>query len=112
MWTLFDFVVAGVLLFTAACAYQLVARNATGNAYRLAVGVAVGAALMLVWVVGAVGVVGEEGDRADLMYLGVIAVGIVGAIAARFRPDGMAWALLAMALAQALAAVIALLAGK
>lgn len=112
VWTLSDFVVAGVLLFTAGRAYQLVARRATGNAYRLALGAAVGAALMLVWVVGAVGLVGEEGDRADLMYLGVLGVGIVGAIVARFRPRGMARALIAMAVAQTLAAVIALLAGK
>ena len=46
------------------------------------------------------------------MYGGVLAVGIVGAVIARFRPQGMARALLAMALAQALVAVIALIAGK
>jgi hypothetical protein len=72
----------------------------------------VAAALLLVWTVGAVGVIGEEGDRADLMYGGVLAVGIIGAIIARFRPHGMARALLATALAQALVAVIALIAGK
>ena len=55
---------------------------------------------------------GRTGDRANLMYVGVLAVGIVGAVIARFRPDGMARALLAMALAQALVAVIALIAGK
>jgi hypothetical protein len=41
----------------------------------------------------------------------VLAVGIVGAFAARFRPQGMARALVATALAQALVAVIALTAG-
>jgi hypothetical protein len=46
------------------------------------------------------------------MYAGVLAVGIVGAVVARFRPQGMARALLATALAQALVAVIALIAGK
>jgi hypothetical protein len=45
------------------------------------------------------------------MYIGVLAVGIIGAIVARFRPHGMARALFATALAQALVAVIALLAG-
>jgi hypothetical protein len=82
------------------------------TAYRSAVGVAIAAALILVWLMGAVGVIGVEGDRADLMYFGVLAVGIIGAIVARFRPLGMARALFAMALAQALVAVIALLAGK
>jgi hypothetical protein len=45
------------------------------------------------------------------MYVGVLAVGIVGAIIARFRPHGMARALFATALAQALVAAIALIAG-
>ena len=45
------------------------------------------------------------------MYFGVLAVGIIGAIVARFRVPGMARALLATALAQALVAVIALIIG-
>jgi hypothetical protein len=45
------------------------------------------------------------------MYFGVLAVGIIGAIVARFRVPGMARALLATALAQALVAVIALIFG-
>jgi hypothetical protein len=44
------------------------------------------------------------------MYLGVIAVGALGAVMARFRPPGMSRALFAMALAQALVAVIVLVA--
>jgi hypothetical protein len=111
-WTAADFAVAAVLLFGAGRAYQLMARRGGNAAYRLAVGVAVGAGLMLVWLVGAVGVIGEEGDRADLMYAGVLAVGIVGAAIARFQPAGMTRALLAMALAQGLVTVIALIAGK
>jgi hypothetical protein len=46
------------------------------------------------------------------MYVGVLAVGIAGAIAARLRPEGMARALLATALVQALVAGIALIAGE
>jgi hypothetical protein len=111
-WNLADFVVAGVLLFGAGLTYQLVARRAGNVVYRVAVGVAVAAALLLVWTVGAVGVIGEDGDPADLMYGGVLAVGAIGAVIARFRPQGMARALLAMALVQALVAVIALIAGK
>jgi hypothetical protein len=112
VWGPGDFVAAGVLLFSAGLTYRLVIRKVGNNTYRLAVGVAVAAALLLVWLVGAVGVIGEDGDRADMMYAGVLAVGMIGAVIARFRPSGMARALLAMALAQALVAVIALLAGK
>jgi hypothetical protein len=83
----------------------------TGNlAYRAAAGVALAAALLLVWLSLGVGIIGKDGDPANLMYFGVLAVGVVGAILARFQPEGMARALLATALAQALVAVIALVA--
>jgi hypothetical protein len=81
-------------------------------AYRAAIAVAVGAALMLVWLMGAVGIIGIEGDRADLLYFGVLAMGISGAIVARFQPDGMARAMFVMAVATAVVGVIALLLGK
>jgi hypothetical protein len=112
VWDLADFAVAGVLLVGTGLLYALAARKAGNIAYRAAVGVAIATAFILVWLVGAVGVIGEDGDRADLMYFGVLAVGIIGAIIARFQPEGMARALLAMALVQALVAVIALIAGK
>ena len=81
------------------------------TAYRSAVGVALAAALLLVWLSLGVGIIGRDGDPANLMYFGVLAVGIAGAIIARFRPHGMARALFATALAQALVAAIALVAG-
>jgi hypothetical protein len=81
------------------------------NAYRSVVGVALAAAFVLVWLNLAVGVIGTEDDLANVMYVGVLAVGIIGAIIARFQPPGMARALFATALAQALVAVIALIFG-
>jgi hypothetical protein len=45
------------------------------------------------------------------MYCGVLVVGILGALIVRFQPHGMARALAATALAQALVGVIALIAG-
>jgi hypothetical protein len=81
------------------------------NAYRAAGGVALAAAFILVWMNLAVGIIGNEDNPANLMYGGVLAVGIIGAVIARFQPHGMARALVATALAQALAAVIALIAG-
>ncbi len=79
--------------------------------YKVAVGLALETPFLLAWMIGAVGLLGRAGDRADLMYIGVFAVGIIGAIIARFQPYGMARALSAAALAQALVAVIALIAG-
>ena len=84
----------------------------TGNTtYRFAVGVALAAALLLVWLSLGVGIIGRDGDPANIMYFGVLAVGIVGALIARFRPEGMARALFATALAQMSVAAIALIAG-
>jgi len=79
--------------------------------YRAAVGVAVGAALLLIWINLAVGIIGDEGNPANLMHIGVLAVGIIGAIFARLRPLGMARVLLATAVAQMLVAMIAQIAG-
>jgi hypothetical protein len=81
------------------------------NAYRYAVALALGAALILVWLSLGVGIIGADGDPANRMYAAVIAVGIVGAIIARLRPGGMARTLFAMALMQAAIGVIALLLG-
>ena len=111
VWNAFDFAVAGALLFGTGLAYELVAGKSSRIAYRGAVGVALAAALFLTWANLAVGIIGSENEPANLMYFGVLAVGIIGAFIARFRPPGMARALLATAVAQALVAAIALLAG-
>lgn len=85
--------------------------NTDKTTYRFAVGVALAAAFILVWLSLGVGIIGADGDPANLMYFGVVAVGVIGALIAHFRPRGMARALFAMALAQALVALIALIAG-
>ncbi len=111
VWDAADFVIFGALLLGVGVTYELAARQTGNTAYRSAVGVALAAAFILVWVNGAVGVIGTERDDANLMYAGVLAVGIIGAFIARFQPHGMARALFATALAQALVAAIALIAG-
>jgi peptidoglycan/LPS O-acetylase OafA/YrhL len=110
-WDVADFALFGALLIGVGVSYELAVRTTGDNAYRAAVGVALAAAFILVWVNGAVGIIGSEDNPANLMYGGVLAVGIIGAIIARFQPHGMARALFATALAQALVAVIALIAG-
>jgi hypothetical protein len=107
VWELTDFAVAGTLLVGAGFVYELVARKGSTVAYRVAVGIAVTAALLLVWMELAVGTVDD--NSGGLMYLGVLVLGI-GAVIARFRPQGMARTLFTTALAQALVAVIAMIA--
>jgi hypothetical protein len=111
VWDETDFAVMGTMLFGACGACELAA-GMTGNiAYRAAVGVAVVAAFILIWLNLAVGIIGSENDPANLMYGGVLVVGILGALIVRFQPHGMARALAATALAQASVGVIALIAG-
>lgn len=81
------------------------------KAYRFAVGIALAAVALLVWLSLGVGIIGADGDPANVMYFGVVATGIAGALLARLEPRGMARALFAMALAQACVAAIALIAG-
>lgn len=83
----------------------------TSTAYRSAIGVALAAAFILIWLSLGVGIIGKDGDPVNLIYFGVLAVGVIGAIIARLKPHGMAHALFATALAQALVAAIALIAG-
>lgn len=114
-WNLFDFVVMGAVLFGVGLAYELIARRLslpTGAAgktiYRVAFGVGLLGAFLLLWVNGAVGIIGNEGNPANLMYGAVFAVGLTGALISRFKPRGMARTLYAAAVVQMLVPVFAL----
>ncbi len=110
-WGVADFVIFGTLLLGVGVTYELATRRTGNTAYRFAVGVALTAAFLLLWVNGAVGIIGSADNDANLMYGEVLAIGVIGAVIARFRPHGMARALFATALAQVSVAVIALVAG-
>jgi hypothetical protein len=110
-WDGSDFAVFGAMLAVAGGTYELAVRMTENSAYRAAVGVAVAAAFLLVWMNLAVGIIGTEDNPLNLMYGGVLAVAIIGAVIARLQPDGMARALVATALTQALAALVAQIAG-
>jgi len=110
-WDLTDFITIGAMLFAACGAIEVAARATRSNAYRAAVAVAVAAAFLLIWINLAVGIIGSEDNPANLMFAGVLAVAILAALIARFRPYGMARAMVATALAQGLVGAIALVAG-
>lgn len=111
VWDVTDFAILATLLAGVGVTFELAARKTKNKAHRFAVGVALAAAFILIWVNGAVGIIGTENNDANFMYGGVLAVGIIGAVIARFQPQGMARALVATAIAQVLVAVIALIAG-
>jgi hypothetical protein len=79
--------------------------------YRSGVAIALVASALLVWLALGIGIIGRDGDPANRLYVVVLAVGLLGAIIARFRPRGMARALVAMSLAQAMVTAIAVIAG-
>ena len=105
-WPPGAFVLLGALLFGIGFTYELVTRNRDAIAYRAAVGIAFAAAFLLTWgnFVQFVDV-----NRAAVMYFGVPVVGVIGAAVARLQPKGMARALFATALAQALVLAAALM---
>lgn len=110
-WKLFDFVVAGILIFGAGITFELVSAKMNNTFYRAAAALTVLTALILIWVNLAVGIIGMEDNPANLMYAGVLIVAVTGIVIARFRPKGMALALFVTALAQMLVGVISLIAG-
>lgn len=57
-WSLGDFVVAGALLFGTGLVFMLAARRTRNIEHRAAIGLALAAALLLVWAELAVGVFG------------------------------------------------------
>jgi hypothetical protein len=105
-WEPLGFVRFGAIVFGFALAYQLVTRNIDTIAYRAAAGIALVTAFLLLW---SNFVQMADVNRAAAMYFGVPLVGIIGALIARFRPEGMTRALFATALAQALVLTIALI---
>lgn len=105
-WSPLDFVFMSVLLFGTTVAYELVASQGKG-VYRIAVAIAVLTSFVLIWVNAAVGIIGD--GPVNLMYLGVIAVGFFGTILSFLKPRGMALTAFAMAFAQALVPVIAII---
>jgi hypothetical protein len=110
-WGAEDFVVFGAMLLAACGCCELAGRRRGSRAYRAGAGIAVVTAFVLVWINLAVGVVGPEDDPVNRVFFGVLGVAVIGAGLARARPGGMARALAATAVAQMLAAGIALAAG-
>ena len=94
-WSIFDFAFFGAMILGVIVVYALAKRRANNRTYRFAIGVALAAAFLLVWINGAVGIIGNENNDANMMFFGVLLVGVIGAIIARLRPKGLARAMYA-----------------
>ena len=73
-------------------------------AYRLGVAVALAVSFLQVWMNLAVGIVGSNDNPVNQGFYGVVVAAAACSFVARFRPDGMARAMLAVAGVQALLA--------
>ena len=89
---------------------EIAGEEGANASWSLAGGLAVAtaAAILLVLVNLAVGFLGSEDNPANAIFLAVIATAIVGMIAARGRPRGMAKAMLATAAVQLVVGAFAL----
>lgn len=106
-----DLAFLAILLAGTGIAYELAENLPNQLAYRAGVGLALAATVLLVWINLAVGIIGNEGNPGNLIYAGVLVVAITGALGARLKPRGMARAMVATAIAQLLAFVVALVCG-
>ena len=64
VWDVTDFAIFGAMLFGACGVYDLTTRMTGSGAYRAAIGIAVVAAFILIWINLAVGIIGSELDFA------------------------------------------------
>lgn len=58
-WKIGDFIVMGILLLSAGLAYELIAKRMSTTAYRIAVAIAIGIVILLIWAELAVGIFGS-----------------------------------------------------
>lgn len=106
-WPLRAFVLFGAIIFGIGLVYQLITRNVDTSAYRAAVGIALATGFFLFW--GNFVQAADDINPSAMMYFLALPVGIIGAVIARFRPEGMVRALFATALAQAFILAIVLM---
>ena len=106
-WTASDFIVWGIMLGTVGGLFELAVRLSPLPSYRMAFGLALLGAFLLVWANLAVGIVGSEYNPPNQLFFVALLVGIVGSGIARMKASGMAVAMITTAGAIVLAFMIA-----
>lgn len=110
-WSGSDFLVMGAMLAAVCGAWEIGLRLSRNRAYRAGVAVAALGAFLMTWMNLAVGIIGNEDNRLNWLFAWIVVMGLAGALIARFRPMGMACAMVAMAGGQAMVAVTTMLVG-
>jgi len=105
-WDETDFIFAAVVFGSIGAVFELTVRMSRNIAYRAGVAAALAAAFVIVWANAAVGMIGDGDNPLNLMFAGVLALALLGALFARFRPEGMARTMVLAAIAQAAAGLV------
>jgi hypothetical protein len=108
-WTLSDFIAFGVMLLMVGIPLELAVRMSRDWAYRGGALLALVGMFLTIWANLAVGIVGSEGNPANVCFFAALLVGLVGSAIARFRPNGMAIAMVATAASMGVALAIAVM---
>lgn len=109
VWTLSDFVVMGILLFSTGTAYEFFARQTGQLAYRGGAALAVGTCLLLTWMNLAVGIIGSENNDVNMLYFVVPMIVFLGAVISKLKALPLARTMYTAATTLALIPVIALI---
>ena len=110
-WTASDYFIVWVMLFVTGTFYAFISRLSSGLIYRSAVAVSCFTGLFMVWSNLAVGIIGNEDNPVNLVYFILIMVGLIASFAVRFKPRGLAYVTGGMAIALAVIAAYAIIAG-
>jgi len=107
-WSRFDFAVAvTAVVGLGVCAAAIVER-APSRIHLAALGVALGASFVLLWLTGAVGILASERHPANLLYPASLLLAVGGAIGSRLEPRGMSRSMFATAIAIAVVPLLAI----
>lgn len=106
-WSAFDFVFATVMVGGVQLAYEYLSKRA-GMVYKMAAGLMLAGAFLLIWINGAVGIIGDEDNGVNMMYFAVIATLFIGSFVSGFKSSGMMRTLYAAVVVQMLVPIVAL----
>jgi hypothetical protein len=102
-WSAPDFIVMGALFGAIGLGIEFLLRRSRNAAYRVGSVLALVTAFLTIWVNLAVGMISDDNPY-NLLFGGVLLIALIGSVLVDFKPAGMARAMSATALAQALVA--------
>jgi hypothetical protein len=106
-WALSDLPFALIMVAAVGLAFEFAVRIPARWTHRAGAAMALGVAVLLIWGNLAVGFAGSEDNAINVIFFSVPVIALVGSAVARFRPAGIAIALVAAAMAQIATGAIA-----